>query len=224
MNRMNKKSRDLLAKELLRRKVVLLKEVSDVEQGLQFISEDNSSELEECAQEQRTLWLLSRLDTRSRTAILEIDEALGRIADGTYGECDDCGAAIPVARLRILPATHYCVNCASVYEKRRRLADAGEATPTLKTPRDLSLLTDRDKEDTIREQVQEDGRIEMDDLRIASRGGVLHLEGMLPNESQHRILLQMVTNILGLEEIVDQVQVEDLLWEQESRSEKELQG
>jgi len=224
MELMNKKSRDLLAKELLRQKAVLLKEVSDVEQDLRFISEDNRSELEECAQEQRTLWLLSRLDTRSRTAIMEIEDALRRIADGTYGECEDCGLAIPVARLRILPATRYCVSCASVYEKRRRLADAGEATPTLKTPKDLSLLTDQDREDMIREQVQEDGRIEMDDLRITCRGGVLHLEGGLQSESQRRILLQIVTNQLGLEEIVDQVQVEDLLWEQESRSQKELQS
>ena len=75
----------------------------------------------------------------------------------------------------------------------------------------------------IREQVQEDGRVEMDDLHITCRGGVVHLQGNLPNESQHRILLLLVTHLVGLEEIVDQVRVEELLWEQEKQPEKELQ-
>ncbi len=148
---MNKKSLTPLSKELQRRKSILLKEVSGVEQDLRLISEDNKAELEESAQEQRTLWLLARLDTRSRSEILEIEDALGRIADGSYGECEDCGMSIPVARMRILPATRYCVTCASVYEKKRRLADAGEPNSTFNPPNDLSLLTDQDREEMIRE-------------------------------------------------------------------------
>lgn len=194
-----------------------------MEQDLRFISEDNRSELEESAQGQRTFWLLSRLDTRSRSGILEIEEALGRITDGSYGECEDCGMSILVARMRILPATRYCVTCASVNDKKRRLADAGEPNSTFNPPEDLSLLTDQDREEMIREQVQEDGRVEMDDLRITCREGVVHLEGIIPNESQHRILLLLVTHLVALEEIVDQIRVEELLWEQEKQPEKELQ-
>lgn len=194
-----------------------------MEQDLRFISEDNRSELEESAQGQRTFWLLSRLDTRSRSGILEIEEALGRITDGSYGECEDCGMSILVARMRILPATRYCVTCASVNDKKRRLADAGEPNSTFNPPEDLSLLTDQDREEMIREQVQEDGRVEMDDLRITCREGVVHLEGIIPNESQHRILLLLVTHMVALEEIVYQIRVEDLLWEQEKQPEKELQ-
>ena len=147
---MNKKSMTPLSKELQRRKSILLKEVFGVEQDLRLISEDNKAELEESAQEQRTLWLLSRLDTRSRSEILEIEDALGRIADGSYGECEDCGMSIPVARMHILPSTRYCVNCASVYEKKRRLADAGEPNSTFNSPKDLSLLTDQDREVMVR--------------------------------------------------------------------------
>ena len=62
----------------------------------------------------------------------------------------------------------------------------------------------------------------MDDLRIACRKGVVHLGGILPNESQHRILLLLVTHQVALEEIVDQVRVENLLWEQEKQRENEL--
>jgi DnaK suppressor protein len=37
--------------------------------------------------------------------------ALRRLDLGNYGYCDDCGARIPLARLRALPETTLCVDC-----------------------------------------------------------------------------------------------------------------
>lgn len=42
-----------------------------------------------------------------------VEEALRRIDEGSYGNCDECGAAIPVARLDALPHTKLCVTCAA---------------------------------------------------------------------------------------------------------------
>lgn len=39
----------------------------------------------------------------------EIDAALGRLKDGTYGLCKDCGKAIPADRLEALPWASHCV-------------------------------------------------------------------------------------------------------------------
>jgi DnaK suppressor protein len=41
----------------------------------------------------------------------EIDAALARIADGSYGQCEVCGGAIGRDRLRALPAVRRCVTC-----------------------------------------------------------------------------------------------------------------
>jgi hypothetical protein len=41
----------------------------------------------------------------------EIDAALARIADGTYGTCESCGGAIGRDRLRALPEIRLCVRC-----------------------------------------------------------------------------------------------------------------
>ena len=41
----------------------------------------------------------------------EIDAALARIADGTYGACEVCGGAIGRDRLRALPEIRRCVWC-----------------------------------------------------------------------------------------------------------------
>jgi RNA polymerase-binding protein DksA len=43
----------------------------------------------------------------------KVDEAIRRIDEGTYGNCAECGQAIPVARLEVLPYTKLCVDCAS---------------------------------------------------------------------------------------------------------------
>ena len=45
--------------------------------------------------------------------LAKIEEAVGRIEDGTYGTCDECGSAIPVARLDALPYTKLCVDCSA---------------------------------------------------------------------------------------------------------------
>src|SRR5262249_29769831 len=46
----------------------------------------------------------------------QIELALSRIADGTYGTCESCGAAIPKARLQAIPYAMKCVECARKQE------------------------------------------------------------------------------------------------------------
>lgn len=49
-------------------------------------------------------------DLRSRE-LREIDNALQRIAGGTYGECEACGEPISLARLKALPWARFCLSC-----------------------------------------------------------------------------------------------------------------
>jgi len=52
-----------------------------------------------------------------RKLIAEIDDALNRIEDGTYGICEVGGEPIPKQRLEAIPWARYCVACASHLEK-----------------------------------------------------------------------------------------------------------
>lgn len=47
-------------------------------------------------------------------SIKDIDRALEKIDEDTYGFCDSCGEEIPSARLEARPATSLCVSCAAV--------------------------------------------------------------------------------------------------------------
>jgi DnaK suppressor protein len=49
----------------------------------------------------------------------DIDVALERLAAGTYGQCTDCGATIPPARLNAYPTAKRCIDCQTVAEQRR---------------------------------------------------------------------------------------------------------
>jgi DnaK suppressor protein len=41
-----------------------------------------------------------------------LERALEKLAEGSYGVCDDCAAEIPAGRLRIRPESVHCVRCA----------------------------------------------------------------------------------------------------------------
>jgi RNA polymerase-binding transcription factor DksA len=48
---------------------------------------------------------------RAAEAIADVEHALARFDDGTYGTCEPCGQAVPFERLGAIPHTRYCVNC-----------------------------------------------------------------------------------------------------------------
>jgi len=59
------------------------------------------------------------LSGQATLAVEEIDEAMGRIDDKTYGYCERCFQPIPKPRLRALPYARLCVACKSGGLSRR---------------------------------------------------------------------------------------------------------
>jgi DnaK suppressor protein len=57
-----------------------------------------------------------RIGDRKRKLMDKIDEALSRISDGTFGECDECGEMITVGRLKARPVTTLCIECKAKQE------------------------------------------------------------------------------------------------------------
>jgi DnaK suppressor protein len=61
---------------------------------------------------------------RERRTLHEIESALMRMQNGEYGMCDNCGIAIPRARLDALPWARKCIHCAdrTFHSKTLRVA------------------------------------------------------------------------------------------------------
>ena len=56
-----------------------------------------------------------------RTALDQIEAAIRRIEDGSYGRCEKCGGKIPKSRLEAIPYAAQCVRCASGQEPQHRV-------------------------------------------------------------------------------------------------------
>ena len=50
-----------------------------------------------------------RLASELREALDEVDAALTRLADGSFGTCEVCGKPIGTARLEAMPAARFCI-------------------------------------------------------------------------------------------------------------------
>ncbi len=78
-------------------------------------------------------WAVADLETaldvaevsRDSAELQEVDAALARLEDGTYGVCLECGAPIPVPRLDAYPSAARCIACQELLETAMRRAGAG---------------------------------------------------------------------------------------------------
>ena len=55
---------------------------------------------------------------QAQLRLVNIDRAVERTRDGSYGRCDHCGRAIGDERLDAIPATIRCATCASLSPNR----------------------------------------------------------------------------------------------------------
>lgn len=58
------------------------------------------------------------LSLHARNLLSQIDDALRRMDDGTFGDCTTCGMRIEIERLEAIPYTTQCMDC-------RRRAETG---------------------------------------------------------------------------------------------------
>ena len=51
----------------------------------------------------------------ARRKLADVEEALGRLAAGRYGRCEQCESAIPAGLLALIPEARYCPRCDAEY-------------------------------------------------------------------------------------------------------------
>lgn len=74
--------------------------------------EPYDADFEEQAVETQNNEVVEHIDREAQIELTQINKALVRIAEGTYGECTGCGAEIGEQRLQALPHTEFCIRCA----------------------------------------------------------------------------------------------------------------
>jgi len=61
-----------------------------------------------------------RIKDRERKLIKKIDQAIERIKEDEFGECDSCGGNISIKRLQARPVTTQCIECKTAQEQEER--------------------------------------------------------------------------------------------------------
>lgn len=72
-----------------------------------------------------------RLCNRESLYLKKVNEALQRIEEGTFGECEECGEDIELKRLEARPTATLCVGCKEEQERREAFTAAGRLHKSL---------------------------------------------------------------------------------------------
>ena len=89
-------------------------------QGL-MIGSENLPDLGDQATAVADQNFMLRLKEREQKLLKKIDEALDRIAQGTFGICESCGGEISFKRLKARPVTTLCIECKTKQEEDEKV-------------------------------------------------------------------------------------------------------
>lgn len=103
----------------------ILQEVSQKVRSESNVLKHEIGDIYDIASNERERELTLMLGDRDREKLSEIEDALERIRDNSYGTCEECGEPIAEPRLKALPSTKVCVECMSKMEKELKIKGRG---------------------------------------------------------------------------------------------------
>lgn len=102
---------------LLRRREALRKALNGDLSLLHELAQESSGDVMDVAMDTAQDEISSQLAEVESRELTRIEEALERIREGGYGDCDVCEKPIPLARLQAVPYATMCIECQRKNEK-----------------------------------------------------------------------------------------------------------
>ena len=96
--------------ELLKLKEEFQTRIDKIEDHIQHPQDDLNEHWDDQAISYRQNEMRKTLLGEARQSLIYVDNALNRIENGTYGECEVCGEDIEVKRLEALPYATLCMD------------------------------------------------------------------------------------------------------------------
>ena len=120
-------------KELFEFKKIILKRTEEISDEIKHISDDTLKKSQKDASGDISGYTYHMADvatdnydrefslelaSNDRKSLYELEDAMKRIEDGTFGICEDCSSLIAKVRLKAVPQTRLCVKCQERLENR----------------------------------------------------------------------------------------------------------
>ena len=109
-----------LRQNLLEMKNKLVAEIDSELKAEREGNKDEGMDTYDLASEERDREINFILSDRERVKIKQIDDALVRLEDGSYGVCESCGLEIAEERLEAMPFTRLCRDCQQDMEREAK--------------------------------------------------------------------------------------------------------
>ncbi len=114
---LNEQQIEKLKEQLLQRKEKLTKEVNSSGEIINdLLCEDTFDDID-FAEVSSDSFNMNTLRNKQIEELKEIDDALKKIKNGSYGVCDMCDEQIGIKRLKAKPHAKFCVDCRPIYEE-----------------------------------------------------------------------------------------------------------
>jgi DnaK suppressor protein len=118
---MRKRELEKYRKRLLKWRESLLSEIRRQRDEAQELKDAGVADFGDLGLKDNIGGILHLLNDSQREEIMQIDEALTLLQEGTYGVCQECGSPIGKDRLDAYPLAQYCLSCKHEDEKQATL-------------------------------------------------------------------------------------------------------
>jgi DnaK suppressor protein len=140
--KLTKKKLAQYEKLLKQRKKELLKQALNQDEDIHELRGDHSADPLDMAGYASSLELMSTLGNNERVELAELDHALTKIEDRTYGICEDSGEPISEVRLEAIPTARYTIECQE--QRERNTAFTDRPRRRVLSSEDLPVSSDED--------------------------------------------------------------------------------
>src|SRR5271157_4334622 len=115
---MQKAKREFFKKKLLKMRAAILDKAKKLKEYSYALGTDGIQDMADAASNAYNADILMSLSDNERTMVKEIDSALDKIANKTYGICEECEESINEKRLEANPVARYCITCKRMIEEK----------------------------------------------------------------------------------------------------------
>ena len=98
--------------QLIENRQDLTRRVEAISNDLHHVETEIEKDFAEQATQLENDEVLNSLNDEAKITVMQIDKALLRIKEGTFGLCTECGTQINEQRLDVVPYAEFCIDCA----------------------------------------------------------------------------------------------------------------
>ena len=113
----NRKQIDELKITLIQRREIILNNINGSRQNIDQLKDQEIKDDLDYAEVISDSFTEGMIANHQLAELKQIEEAIKKIEDGSYGTCSMCSVTIPLGRLKAKPFAKFCTECREVFEK-----------------------------------------------------------------------------------------------------------